>query len=543
MSRTYNIVVGFRLLAVLLLLGRNLQQPATALAQSPPTAGAFEAMQRDLARMQAELHALRLRVNSSAHPNGAAGPIVAGWLAEDTADPVVSDGGIEPLPPLDHGGPPSGIRVVAQPAAATSSTSTANELSDVLHRLEALEQDKAKALIDKKEKDEWIDLSNEKWNVKLGGHVQTDYIMWPERDENITSPLARNYFEFRRLRLDAQGTGYGVYDFRLQMTLEPETVGSDPNIIYLPTVKDAYFSINEVPWLGRFRIGNFFVPFSLEQVTNDTNTVFLERAIPAQGTFTGGREVGLASYNVTEGKNATWTNGFFFDNISDTGIDRTDMNQGYRISSRVTYLPYYDEPSNGRYMIHTGAGVLYTHDHDETARFRARPQIHTGPFLIDTGNIEAEHFTIGNLEFAAVMGPLAVQSEFFVCDVDRADGGPTPLYGAYAYCSYFLTGENRQYERFGQHGAQFGRPTPFSNVFFTKNCCSLGAWEVKARWSHLDFGNVDSGQYNDFTFGFNWWWSDRVRLLFDWIHPVTTSETVFGATQSDIIGMRFDFNW
>ena len=48
------------------------------------------------------------------------------------------------------------------------------------------------------------------------------------------------------------------------------------------------------------RIGNFFVPFSLEQVTNDTNNIFLERAIPSQGVFAADRELGIAFYNATE---------------------------------------------------------------------------------------------------------------------------------------------------------------------------------------------------------------------------------------------------
>ncbi|MEX0713048.1 MAG: porin, partial [Pirellulales bacterium] len=123
---------------------------------------------------------------------------------------------------------------------------------------------------EKKKDDGWIDLSDEKWTVKLGGHVQLDYVTWADADPAI--PGTQNYFEFRRLRLVADGAGYGVYDFRLQMTLEPETVGETPGVIS-PDVKDAYFSMNETPWLGRLRIGNFFVPFSLEQVTNDTNNI------------------------------------------------------------------------------------------------------------------------------------------------------------------------------------------------------------------------------------------------------------------------------
>ena len=113
----------------------------------------------------------------------------------------------------------------------------------------------------------------------------------------------------------------------------------------------------------------------------------------------------------------------------------------------------------------------------------------------------------------------------------------------YVYGSYFLTGENRIYERFGQHGAQFGRNVPFTNFFLVPGGCGPGAWEAKARMSYLGLNEIDRGQYNDLTLGFNWYWTERIRIMFDWIHPVTSVDTPFGNTQSDILGMRFDFNW
>lgn len=389
---------------------------------------------------------------------------------------------------------------------------------------------------------EWTDVSTEKWTVKLGGHVQLDYINWANADPAI--PETKDYFEFRRLRLVADGTGYGVYDFRLQMTLEPETVGENPpGQIMSPDVKDAYFTLNEVPWLGRVRIGNFFVPFSLEQVTNDTNNIFMERSIPTQGVFSADREVGLAIYNATLDQRITWATGVFFDSITDSLKERIDDNQGVRVSGRLTWLPYYDEPSNGRYLVHTGIGIMHTEDQDNRVRFRSRPQIHEGPRLIDSGVIPAERYTTGNLEGAVVWGRVTVQSEVFLSNVDLLNGGYDTAHGGYAHLSYFLTGENRIYERFGQHGAQFGRNVPYTNVFATPCGCGWGAWELKGRYSHLNLNNFDAGEYNDFTFGFNWYWSDRVRTMFDWIHPVTTTDAIYGATKSDLLAMRFDFNW
>ena len=438
-------------------------------------------------------------------------------------------------------------------------TDSSTQMADILKRLDALEKSAqapeempvpkkeeaggAKAADKAAEKPvigEWVDMSADKWNVRLGGQMQLDSINWANTPEQVP---AFNYIEFRRLRLMADGVGYGVYDFRLQAEFEPESgEGTDRPVV---DIKDAYLTMNELPSpINRWRIGNFFVPFGLEQVTNDTQSMFLERSIPTTGVFAYDREVGTAIYGISDDKNMGWDFGVFVDSLSESLKERIDDNQGQRVSGRITYLPYYDEPSNGRYLIHTGAGVVYTHDQDGIVRFRSRPQIHEGPFIIDSGPVAAGEYTTANLELATVNGPFSVQSEAFLVNVNLNSGDSAWIGGAYAYCSYFLTGENRNYERYGQHGAQFGRVTPFSNFFWVPGCCGPGAWELKARWSNLTLNELGAGQYNDVTAGFNWYWSDRIRVMFDYIHPVTSSGSLpYGATTSDIIGLRFDYNF
>lgn len=388
--------------------------------------------------------------------------------------------------------------------------------------------------------DGWLDLSTETWNIRMGGHVQIDYINWLNASPSIEDDS--DYVELRRLRLVADGTGYGIFDFRLQLTLEPSTIGEDPNNL-APEVKDAYLSMNEIPWVGRFRVGNFFVPFGLEQVTNDTQNVFLERSIPTQGIFTADREVGVACYNINAAQNLQWSYGAFFDSVSEGIKEKIDDNMGYRLAGRLVYIPYYDEPSGGRYVVHTGIGVMHTEDGDGRTRFRTRPEIHEGPRLIDSGVLLVDTFTTSNVEFAVVWGRLTVQSEAYLCHLNLIGEDVATLNGNYIHASYFVTGEHREYERFGQHGAQFFRPNIFTNFFLVPGGHGWGALELKARWSRLDLGSVDAGQLNDFTLGFNWYWSDRIRWMFDYIHPITTSETVFGATNSDIAGVRVDWNW
>lgn len=454
------------------------------------------------------------------------------WLLWMSGSAIAWEGAEDDIPPLPE---------VINPEEDASGKVSLEEFQDLLDRVQALESvSRLPAPAPAPKPAPKVDDSKDKWIVILGGHVQMDYITWPYADPEIDG--ADNYFNFRRLRLVADGTGYGQFDFRLQMTLEPGE-GSNTANTASPDVKDAYLSMNDIPGVGRLRIGNFFVPFSLEQVTNDTNNLFNERSIPTQGIFAADRELGIALYNHTEDLDATWSGGVFFDNLSDTFKTRIDDNQGYRVAGRLTWLPYYDESSKGRYLVHTGAGVLHTNDQDGLVRFRARPQIQRGPILIDSGNLPANTYTTGNLEFAVVWGPVTVQSEAFLSAVDLNGSDLVFVNGAYSHLSYFLTGENRIYDRFGQHGAQFARNKPYHNLSAAPGCWAWGAWELKARWSYLDLSTVAAGQYNDLTAGMNWYWSDRTRIMFDWIHPWTSQQTVFGDTEADVLAMRFDFNW
>jgi phosphate-selective porin len=143
---------------------------------------------------------------------------------------------------------------------------------------------------------------------------------------------------------------------------------------------------------------------------------------------------------------------------------------------------------------------------------------------------------------AVVWGLFTLPNEAFLSNIDSQSGSDPMVGGAYSHLSWFITGENRNYERFGQHGAQFSRNKPQFNFFASP--CQVGweAWEAKARWSALILTDVGSGQYNDLTSGFNWYWSDRTRIMFDWIPPFTSSDTVFGSTESDPFAMKLDRN-
>ena len=69
------------------------------------------------------------------------------------------------------------------------------------------------------------------------------------------------------------------------------------------------------------------------------------------------------------------------------------------------------------------------------------------PPFVDTGIINAQNDQRMGLEMAFVCGPLYIQSEYMCSWVNQIGGPPLFFQGAFGFVSYFLTGENRTYNR------------------------------------------------------------------------------------------------
>ena len=160
----------------------------------------------------------------------------------------------EPLPSADAAGSEelsgeaSGDDEAANNSLANPAQPLAPEVEALLKRIEALEAslaEKAEPPEEKEEKAEepakkdplegWTDTSIEKWTVKLGGHVQADWIQWANTDPNISSnPLgatARGLLFQSESALDAgdeatrvRAASVALVNLELQL-LEPWTVG------------------------------------------------------------------------------------------------------------------------------------------------------------------------------------------------------------------------------------------------------------------------------------------------------------------------------
>ena len=124
--------------------------------------------------------------------------------------------------------------------------------------------------------------------------------------------------------------------------------------------KDVYIQVRELPMLGNVRVGHFKECFGLEDLTSDNYTTFMERSLNDEGAFCPGRNDGIMTYNWTENQRATWAIGAF---TNQTGYDQPPTfvfdHWGLDMPMRFTYLPWYDEASGGRGLVHTGLGYVF----------------------------------------------------------------------------------------------------------------------------------------------------------------------------------------
>lgn len=414
---------------------------------------------------------------------------------------------------------------------------------------EKKDEKKEKGEKEKKENEEsephWIDVGLQGWTHEISGRVHADHWMWAhQNDESLAAygPL-QNEFEMRRLRLQVEGEGYGVYAYRVELDFEPE-----PGFV---NMRDVYAEIRFVPLVGTARFGNVKEPFSLEELISSNNISFIERALP--NVFVPSRHVGVAAYNHSEDDAIGWSYGAFFEDISQTAKERIDDNQGIDLVGRVWMSPIY--AAEGRGVIHAGCGYIYTDDRDDFVVFASRPETHEETVFVSTGALPADTYHRANLELATVYGPLSFQSELIAVRTNGIAGSEDcSFYGAYAYVSYFLTGEHRPYDRIA---GMFRSPVPNTNFWIVRTgdgpSAGWGAWEVLGRWSYIDLDddgvpgevvNVGGpnirGQLHDVTLGLNWYWNRNMRWMFNYIHA-WGDLTEDGVTSTDVIGTGFHF--
>lgn len=285
------------------------------------------------------------------------------------------------------------------------------------------------------------------------------------------------------------------------------------------------------------KVGNFKEPFSLEELTSSRYITFMERALP--NAFAPGRHIGIGYSRW--GKSWQAAAGLFGQSVGD--IDRGE-DQGYGVTGRFSIAPLREKTKTVHLAV---AGSFRTPEADavrpDRARFRSRPEAHVDRArYLDTGRFrDVRHFTLYGVEAAAVFGPLSVQGEYIQSNVQRKRGSPNVRFdGAYAFVSWFVTGESRTYLL--QDG-EFGRLIPKRKS---------GALEIALRYSTLDLndfrGRVTGGEGRNVTLGANWYLNPNVRIMANYVIVDNDKEanadgSLLGDDDFKVFQVRFQLNF
>ncbi|MEQ1892659.1 MAG: porin [Planctomycetota bacterium] len=297
--------------------------------------------------------------------------------------------------------------------------------------------------------------------------------------------------------------------------------------------KNLFVGIKDLPF-GNVRVGQFKEPFSLEQLTSDNNTTFMERSVSSANDPV--YNAGLMVFDDAAAERMTWAVGAFR-----TGTDDGEISKGdgeWATTARVTGLPFYSE--DGSNYVHLGLGFSRRSPTNDQLSFSSKPEANLAPAYVSIANLPAETVDLLGLEAAWVSGPLTVQSEYRTAAVDAPSGAGSDqdFDGFYAQASWFLTGENRPYRKnTGGYG-----PIKVKNNAFSKDH-GLGAWELAARYSTIDLtdGAVDSGGLDDMTLGVNWYLNPNTKLMVNYV--VADLDPAGGGAEgtTDILEFRVQF--
>jgi len=426
--------------------------------------------------------------------------------------------------------------------------------------------------------------------VRLSGFFQED-TGWFNQDAKSKDQLGdvQNGTGFRRARLQALGKLSEFTNFSIEM---------DFAFPGRPSFMDVWGEQTNLP-LGTVRIGQYRQPITMDSWTSIRHLEFLERSAPFIA-FDPFRRVGIMDYWISDNQRtmlaaSIYAAGYTFWNSVNNGATNqtqtqilgldnrfgTTLGNGAALALRGSHLLWYDDPSEGRYLMHVGGGYNVSQIGNNpsdvgggTYRASTIPEFFVGdqagafntfagtPNVLDTGRFKAHNYQLLHAEWAANYGSFHMQTEWLGTAVAQ-NGGPMVYYnGAYAQCGYFLTGESAGYNK--QMGAMDYNCKPFSEFFglgSRKGICGFGAWEVAARWSYLDLqssrinassyvgttpaglpsgpatagagvgagpsaANPNPGILNEGTLALNWYWNQFTRVQFNIIFCNVSSQYV-----------------
>ena len=337
------------------------------------------------------------------------------------------------------------------------------------------------------------------FQMKMGGRIMFDTALIGTNNNYMNSfGNEENGSSFREARIYAEGSFNEKIEFKWQYDFN----GGVNN-----KLKDLYIGFRNTP-AGNVRVGQFKEPFGLDQLTSLSYITFMERGAP--NALVPGRNVGVMLFDNNAPKTMNWAVGIFEDDGADTGAS-TGGDGAYSLTGRVSGTPVKDDVTH---LIHLGASASTRTlgDNPYAVTFRGESNLTKG--TIASVNVAADSVNMGGVEAAWVNGPLSLQSEYILSQVNPDAGEDLNYTSFYVYGSYFLTGESRTYKDTTGTFTRIDVLKPYGKDG------GMGAVELALRVSGIDLddGTTPGGQVTSYTAGVNWYLTAYMRFMVNYVH-------------------------
>ena len=435
-----------------------------------------------------------------------------------------------------------------------------------------------------------IESADGQYSAALTGRIHADIGDYAGYDpkSKVTSPQNLNSgFNLRRARIGVTGKAAGDFTYGFIYDGGGTTDATPAGI---QTAQVGYTGIKNMV----FEIGYSDTFFTLDEATSSNDTLFMERAAPANVA------TGINAGDFRSNVGGRWFDDRLWVGAYFTGPANLQVhNQGesigafqriaYQVLSEQDYTLHVgaavDEiikaPANGgsaasttQTVDTTGAGCptacpIKTTTALNVATFSLsdRPELRIDTTsLLSTGQLGSLGHPvsggyIADLELAGNYGPFFFQGEYMHYSIDRDGLATADFDGGYGEASYVLTGESHKYNK--ASGAYNGVVPAHA---FDASQGYWGAWEIAGRVSYVDLTSnlnprlalsaqpdaVNGGKQTVYTAGLNWYPNTYMRFMLNYIHADfdkanTASTSVpfgsqIGATV-DAIALRTQVAW
>ena len=355
------------------------------------------------------------------------------------------------------------------------------------------------------------------FDISVGGRVHV------EASTSSPDPALEERFEFedgvdwRRARVVLNGEFLDRFTFKIEHDFASGDI--------VPT--DVFIEATPTDGAATLRAGHFKEPFSLSIQQSSNNHSFIAR-LAAVTALAPGRNLGFMVHDRLVGDRVAWAVGAFRDS------DGYDIRPGadWSLSGRLTGLAL-DGDEGSDPLRHLGGAVSHRQPTADAVRLRGRAGVRLAPRTVNTGWLPADGMRLIGAEFVLARSSFWLQGELMSAQVDLlADGRSARFDAQYIEAGWFLTGERKPYSRSSRTFTRLRPKAPVPE--------GRGAWELAARWDHIDLsgGSVLGGSQQSLSVALNWYLRDNLRVLANY---VSTDPAGAGSVEHVGLFMHFDF--